>query len=114
MKISARNNLTGKVLSIQDGTVFSEVVLEIVTGVEVAATVTKQSREKLGIEVGQDAHAIFKASHVMLGVPRVGHAPRDEVLHGSRVGHAPRDEIPRSACGTGPRLLGSAMPVHLG
>jgi len=68
LKISARNNLKGKVLSIQDGTVFSEVVLEIAPGVEVAATITKQSKDMLGIEVGQEASAIFKASHVILGV----------------------------------------------
>ena len=67
MKISARNVFEGTVKSVTDGTVYSEVVMEIAPGVEVVATVTKQSKDGLGIAVGKKAHAIIKASNVMLG-----------------------------------------------
>jgi len=68
MKISARNVFPGTVKSIQDGTVYSEVVVEISPGLEIVATVTKGSKDALGIEIGKPAHAIIKASNVMLGV----------------------------------------------
>jgi len=68
MRISARNILKGKVKAIADGSVNSEVVLELPGGQEIVAIVTKASVQSLGLEVGNDAHAIIKASNVMLGV----------------------------------------------
>jgi molybdopterin-binding protein len=44
----------------------SEVVLELAGGVEVVSIITKDSAERLGLAVGRPAHAIIKASSVML------------------------------------------------
>lgn len=68
MRISARNVLTGTVKAITEGTVNAEVVVELLGGQEVVAMVTKASVRALGLEVGKEAHAIVKASNVMLGV----------------------------------------------
>jgi len=68
MKLSARNQLKGKVKKITDGAVNSEVVLELPGGQEVVAIITKESAKNLGLSVGKPAYAIIKASSVMLGV----------------------------------------------
>ena len=67
MKISARNVLRGRVKSVEDGAVNSEVVVEIAPGVEIVSVITKRSREHLGIAPGTEVHAIVKATNVMLG-----------------------------------------------
>lgn len=67
MKLSARNQLQGKVKSVKHGAVNSEVVLELPGGTEIVAIVTQSSAEGLGLTPGQDAYAIIKASNVMIG-----------------------------------------------
>jgi molybdopterin-binding protein len=68
MKISARNVLKGKVVSINPGAVTSEVVLEIAPGVEITASITKKSVDNLNLSVGKQAYAIIKSSSVMVGI----------------------------------------------
>ncbi|GIU50469.1 molybdopterin-binding protein [Shewanella sp. 1_MG-2023] len=68
MKISARNSLVGKILSIEEGSVNNEVVIELAQGVEITSVVTKKSCEQLGLVVGGNAYAIIKASNVMVAV----------------------------------------------
>lgn len=68
MKLSARNRLKGSIKQITPGTLNSEVVLEVAPGVEMVAMITKASRERLGLEVGQEVYAVIKASHIMLGL----------------------------------------------
>ena len=68
MKISARNNLIGKIKAIEEGSVNNEVVIELAPGVEITSVVTKKSCEQLGLTVGGDAYAIIKASNVMIAV----------------------------------------------
>ena len=66
MKLSARNILSGKVINITEGSVNSEIVLEVAPGVELVAIVTKTSVENLDLQVGKNAHAVIKASNIML------------------------------------------------
>lgn len=68
MKISARNQLKGKIKSISEGSVNSEVVIELAPGVEISAIITKSSANSLGLEVGKEAFAVIKASNVIVGV----------------------------------------------
>jgi len=68
MEISARNALKGKVKTIEVGTVNTEVVIELASGVEITSIITKTSAEKLGLSVGKDAYAIVKASDVILAI----------------------------------------------
>jgi molybdate transport system regulatory protein len=67
MKISARNVLPGKVVSIVRGPVTTEVTLEIAPGVQVVSTITSSSAQSLNLAEGGKAYAVIKASSVMVG-----------------------------------------------
>ncbi len=75
MKISARNVLKGKVKSIKRGAVNGEVVIQVTDAIDVVASVTLASIDELGLEKGQEAYAVFKASDTMVGTP---HSKRGE------------------------------------
>ncbi|MDS1142520.1 TOBE domain-containing protein [Pusillimonas sp. SM2304] len=68
LKLSARNQLLGKISRITEGAVNAEVCVELPTGQVIAAIITRASQASMGLETGQEAYAIFKASSVMLGV----------------------------------------------
>ncbi len=68
MRVSARNQLKGKVKEIKKGAVNAEVVLEVGDGVELTSVITLESLESLGLEVGHNAYAVIKASNIMVGV----------------------------------------------
>jgi molybdopterin-binding protein len=68
MKVSARNQLKGKVKEIKKGAVNAEVVLEVGDGVELTSIITLESLGSLGLEVGHPAYAVIKASNIMIGV----------------------------------------------
>lgn len=68
MKISARNQLKGKIVSIQEGAVTSIVVIEIGGGNKITSSITNNAVKELGLAVGADAYAIIKASSVMVGI----------------------------------------------
>lgn len=68
MKISARNQLKGKVVKVQKGAVNSVVVLDIGGGNRITSTITNAAVEELGLQEGVDAYALIKASNVMIGV----------------------------------------------
>ena len=66
MEISARNSLKGKIKKVSPGAVNTEVLIEIASGLEVVAIITKESAERLGLVVGKDVYAVIKASDVMV------------------------------------------------
>lgn len=68
MKISARNQLKGKIIKISEGSVNTEVVIELAPGVEITSIITKSSANNMKLAVGKDAFAVVKASNVMVGV----------------------------------------------
>jgi molybdopterin-binding protein len=68
MKISARNQLKGKILDVKKGATTSHVRLEIAPGQIVTASITNESVDELGLKVGASAVAIVKASSVMIAV----------------------------------------------
>lgn len=67
MKISARNQLKGKIVAIDHGVTTSHVKIDV-GGSVITAAITKASVEELKLEVGKTAFAIVKASDVMVGV----------------------------------------------
>ncbi len=67
MRISARNQLKGKVREIVKGATTAHVRLDI-GGKVVTASITNEAVDELRLEVGQDAYAVIKASDVMIGV----------------------------------------------
>ncbi len=68
VKLSARNQMTGKVARIVPGAINTEVVLQVPGSAEVVAVITNESAGHLGLEVGVAATALFKASSVVVGV----------------------------------------------
>jgi len=67
MKISARNVLPGTVASVTKGAANAEVSLTLHGGETVVAIITNASVESLGLQVGDSAYGIIKASDVMIG-----------------------------------------------
>ena len=68
MKISARNQLKGKVVDIKEGAVNGVVAIDIGGGNVVSAVITMDSIKRLELEVGSEAYAVIKASSVMVAV----------------------------------------------
>lgn len=69
IRLSARNCLEGKVSRVSEGSVNSEVVVQLSGGTEVFSIVTREAVDELGLKPGVSATAVIKASHVVLGVP---------------------------------------------
>ncbi len=67
MTLSARNRINGEATSVEMGVVNAEVTVEVVPGLEITAMITKQSSQAWGLEVGQEARVLIKASNVMVG-----------------------------------------------
>lgn len=67
MRLSARNQIKGKILTITHGAINSEVILEIAPGVVLTSQVTTNSVHDLGLKEGGTAYAVIKADSVMLG-----------------------------------------------
>jgi molybdopterin-binding protein len=68
MRLSTRNQLTGTVASIKEGSVMTVVVVELDGGQQVTASITKDAAEDLGLKVGLPVTALVKSTEVMLGV----------------------------------------------
>ncbi len=68
LRTSARNRLSGVVTHCITGPVNGEVVIALAGGKSVAAVVTADSVEALGLREGVRASALIKASHVILAV----------------------------------------------
>lgn len=68
MKLSARNQLKGKIIALEKGATTSHVSIELAAGAVVMASITNEAVADLGLTVGQSATAVIKASDVMVGV----------------------------------------------
>ena len=68
MKLSARNQFKGTILSIEEGAVNGIVRIDIGGGNIVTATISMGSIRELGLQVGGTAYAVIKAPSVMVGV----------------------------------------------
>jgi molybdopterin-binding protein len=66
MKLSARNQLKGKIVGVQKGATTAHVRIDIGGGVVVTSSITNEAVDELGLAVGDDAIAVVKASDVML------------------------------------------------
>jgi molybdopterin-binding protein len=67
MKLSARNQIIGKVVAIKKGAVAAQVRIDIGGGNTITSTVTVDAVEDLGLKEGSDVIAIIRASEVILG-----------------------------------------------
>jgi molybdopterin-binding protein len=68
MKISARNQLKGKIIEVKKGATTAHVRLEIAPGQIVTAAITNEAVDELGLKSGDAAIALIKASNVMIAI----------------------------------------------
>jgi molybdopterin-binding protein len=66
MELSARNQFTGKVASINRGGVVAEVTVDIGHGQEIVSVITNGSVDRLKLQVGSEVTAVIKATEVIL------------------------------------------------
>lgn len=67
MKLSARNQLPGKIVSINKGATTAHVKIELASGVTMTSSITNEAVDDLGLKVGDSVHAVVKSSDVMIG-----------------------------------------------
>jgi molybdopterin-binding protein len=67
MKLSARNQLKGKIVEVTKGATTSHVRVEIGPGVVITASITNEAVADLALQKGDAAWAVIKASDVMVG-----------------------------------------------
>jgi molybdopterin-binding protein len=67
MKLSARNVNAGTVVEVQKGQTTAHVRLDI-GGSVITASITNEAVDELKITKGQKAHAVIKASDVMIAI----------------------------------------------
>jgi molybdopterin-binding protein len=66
MKLSARNQLKGKIVDVVKGATTSHVRVDIGGGVIVTSSITNEAVADLALKTGDDVWAVIKASDVMI------------------------------------------------
>ncbi|WP_407379251.1 molybdopterin-binding protein [Methanobrevibacter sp.] len=67
MELSARNQLKGKVASVELGAVMANIKIEVENPNTITAVITKESAERLGLKDGDDVTALIKSTEVIIG-----------------------------------------------
>ena len=67
MKLSARNQLKGKIVEVTKGTTTSHIRIDIGQGVVITSSITNEAVADLNLQKGDAAWAIIKASDVIIG-----------------------------------------------
>jgi molybdopterin-binding protein len=66
MKLSARNQIKGKVVEVRKGSTTAHVRIDIGNGVIITSSITNEAVDDLGLRAGDEAIAVIKASDVMV------------------------------------------------
>ena len=67
-KLSARNQLKGKIVEVKKGATTSHVRIDIGNGIVITSAITNEAVADLNLKAGDEAWAVIKASDVMIGV----------------------------------------------
>lgn len=65
MKHGARNQLKGKVTSIQRGDVMSLIKFQVTAPAQMASVITTESVDELDLKIGDELQLVVKAVHVL-------------------------------------------------
>jgi molybdate transport system regulatory protein len=79
-----------------------EIELKLAGGARIASVITHESVENLGLEVGQEAIALVKASSVMVGI-----------TDGPRLGLSARNQLPGKIARITPGAINSEIVIAL-
>ena len=66
MKLSARNQIAGKIVEVRKGQTTAHVRIDIGNGVVITSSITNEAVDDLRLTVGDSAIAVIKASDVMV------------------------------------------------
>ena len=67
MKLSARNQLKGKIVGVTKGQTTAHVRIDV-SGTIVTASITNEAVDELKLKKGEKAYAVIKATDVMVGL----------------------------------------------
>jgi molybdopterin-binding protein len=67
MRLSARNQLEGRVVKVDHGAVMSTIVIQLPGGQQVVSAITLDSARALDLKEGDAVTAVIKATEVMIG-----------------------------------------------
>ena len=67
-KLSARNQLKGKIVEVKKGATTSHVRIDMGNGIVITSAITNEAVADLNLKTGDEAWAVIKASDVMIGV----------------------------------------------
>jgi len=68
MKLSARNQLKGKILKVEEGLITAKVMLDLGNGNVISAIISKDAIADLNLKAGDDAFAVIKSTEVIIGI----------------------------------------------
>ncbi len=68
MRLSARNQLKGKIVAVEKGPIHSKVRIALPGGQEITSIISTEAVDELALAAGKEAYAIIKAQNVMVGV----------------------------------------------
>jgi molybdopterin-binding protein len=68
MRLSARNQIKGKIKKIRPGAVSTVVKIDIGNRNVITSSITNEAAQELGLKKGKSVIAVIKASDVMIGV----------------------------------------------
>ena len=66
MKLSARNQIKGRIVDIRKGATTAHVKIDVGNGVTLTSSITNDAVDELALAVGDEAIAVIKASDVMV------------------------------------------------
>ncbi len=66
MRLSARNQLKGRIASVETGATTAHVLVELPGGHRIMASITNEAVAELGLAAGDEAIVVIKASDVMI------------------------------------------------
>ena len=68
MKLSARNQLKGKVIEVAKGQTTAHIRVEVPGGMVITSSITNEAVDELDLHTGDQVTAVIKASDVMIGI----------------------------------------------
>lgn len=68
MRISARNQIKGKIIDVTKGATTAHVRVDLGVGQIVTSSITNESVDELGLKAGGTVTVVIKSSDVMIGV----------------------------------------------
>jgi molybdopterin-binding protein len=67
MKLSARNQIKGKIVEVRKGQTTAHVRIDVGGGIVIVSSITNEAIDDLALKVGDNVTAVIKASDVMVG-----------------------------------------------